>query len=212
MSQLLEHRIYDRRNCVVFLKTNEEYGGLSNMAGGYPLNVNGVPILTAEALYQACRFPHLPQIQRIIIAQNSPMTAKMKSKPYRQDSRSDWDRIRIKVMRWCLRVKLAQNWDKFSQLLLSTQDKPIVEQSSRDLFWGAKAGEDATLVGTNILGRLLMELRGLLTEPDSTSLKVVAPLEVPDFLLYSEQIGLISAFSAVPLLPGFDAQVKTNYR
>jgi putative DNA methylase len=33
-------RRYDRKNAVVFLKTKEAFGGLSNMAGGFPLLVN----------------------------------------------------------------------------------------------------------------------------------------------------------------------------
>src|SRR5262245_37505283 len=102
-------REYDRASAVVFLKTKEAFGGLSNMAGGFPLRVNGVRVSTSEALYQACRFPHLPAVQRLIIEQNSPMTAKMKGKPYRGESRPDWDRVRVTIMRWCLRVKLAQN-------------------------------------------------------------------------------------------------------
>ena len=40
---------------VVVYKTKEVFGGLSNMASGYPLQINGVCILTTEALYQACR-------------------------------------------------------------------------------------------------------------------------------------------------------------
>ena len=98
---------------VVFRKTHEPFGGLSNMAGGYPIRVNNVRILTSEALYQACRFPHLPDVQRMIIGQKSPMTAKMKSKPYRKDSRLDWDQVRIKVMRWCLRMKRSRTLTPF---------------------------------------------------------------------------------------------------
>ena len=66
------------------------------------------------------------------------MTAKMVSKPHRKDSRSDWDEVRVQIMRWCLRVKLAQHWETFGELLLSTGERPIVEESSRDPFWGAK--------------------------------------------------------------------------
>lgn len=78
-------RTYNRASSVVVLKTKEAFGGLSNMAGGFPLDVNGMRILTSEALYQACRFPHRPEVQTLIIEQKSPMTAKMKSKPYRHD-------------------------------------------------------------------------------------------------------------------------------
>src|SRR4051812_5074813 len=110
-----QERTYDRANSVVFLKTDGPFGGLSNMAGRFPLQVQGTRFYTSEALYQACRFPHLPEVQRLIIGQASPMTAKMKSKPHRKNSRPDWDRVRVKVMRWCLRVKLVQNWAKFSE-------------------------------------------------------------------------------------------------
>lgn len=176
-------RTYDRAESAVFLRTTEEFGGLSNMAGGFPLVVNGLDIFTSEALYQACRFPHMPEVQRLIIAQASPMTAKMKSKPYRLRSRPDWNQVRVKVMRWCLRVKLAQNWARFSELLLATGNRPIVEASSRDDFWGAKPVADRTLVGMNVLGRLLMELREEVRSGAWSAPMHVAPLSIPDFLL-----------------------------
>ncbi|MBZ0070860.1 MAG: NADAR domain-containing protein [Gammaproteobacteria bacterium] len=181
-------RTYKRSESAVFSKTKEAFGGLSNMAAGFPLRVNGVRILTSEALYQACRFPHRPEVQRLIIGEASPMTAKMKSKPYRQDSRPDWDRVRVKIMRWCLRVKLAQNWRSFSELLLKTGDKQIVEQSSKDDFWGAKPIDECTLVGMNVLGRLLMELREEIKTSSRESLKYVQPLTIPDFMLEGRPI------------------------
>jgi type I restriction enzyme S subunit len=181
-------RIYDRETSVVFLKTNERFGGLSNMAPGFPLRVNNVRIRTSEALYQACRFPHMPEVQHLIINEHSPMTAKMRSKPFRRDSRPDWDAVRVKIMRWCLRVKLAQNWREFGRLLLATGDRPIVEQSRKDDFWGAKVAEDGTLVGMNVLGRLLMELREQLKGDEAESLRFIKPLAVPDFLLFGAPI------------------------
>jgi hypothetical protein len=41
---------YRRAQCVVFRKTNERWGGLSNMAAGFPLWVNGIDIRTSEAI------------------------------------------------------------------------------------------------------------------------------------------------------------------
>src|SRR5207244_10543184 len=117
-----------------------------------------------------CRIPNLPEVQKLIKNQSSPMTANMKGKPYRDQTRPDWDgSARVTIMRWCLRVKLAQNCDKFGSLLRETRDLPIVEESRRDAFWGAKAVDDETLEGQNVLGRLLMELRQrLLTEPEES--------------------------------------------
>ena len=191
-------RTYYRANSAVFLKTKEKHGGLSNMAGGFPLEVNGVAIRTSEALYQACRFPHMPKVQHEIVAQRSPMTAKMKSKPHRHNSRPDWDSVRIKIMRWCLQVKLAQNWDKFSKLLLETGDMPIVEHSRRDDFWGAKPVDGETLVGTNALGRLLMELRERVKNEPKENLLYVAPLPIGEFLLYEDPIKAIGYRNGYP--------------
>ena len=64
-----EIRVYAKENSCIFKKNNDEFGGLSNMATGFPLSINGIQIKTTEALYQACRFPHLPEIQKKIIEQ-----------------------------------------------------------------------------------------------------------------------------------------------
>ncbi|SFA95104.1 conserved hypothetical protein, ribA/ribD-fused [Rhizobium sp. NFR07] len=115
------------------------------------------------------------------------MTAKMRSKPYRDDSRPDWEEVRVKVMRWCLRAKLLHNWTTFSTLLLATGDRPIVEDSRKDDYWGAKSGEDNLLAGRNVLGRLLMELREIVRN-DPARLEELHPLEIPCFVLFGEAI------------------------
>ena len=209
MSQASQVRTYDPSASVVFLKTNKRFGGLSNMAPGFPLWVNSVRIRTSEALYQACRFPHLPNVQRRIIDEHSPMTAKMRSKPFRKDSRPDWDAVRVRIMRWCLRVKLAQNWREFSRLLLATGDLPIVEQSRKDDFWGAKVAEDGTLVGMNVLGRLLMELREQLKGDEAESLRFIEPLAITEFLLFGQPIEAVQAAPSTEI-PGWTARRQSQ--
>lgn len=189
--QKSEIRRYDLEKSAVVFKTREEFGALSNMAGGFPLRVNGVDIRTSEALYQACRFPDFPDIQYKIIAERSPMSAKMKSKPYRHKSRSDWNQVRVEIMRWCLKVKLAQHWEKFGDALRETKHLDIVERSRRDDFWGARLMQDDTLVGTNALGRLLMELRDQIAKEPPNVLQRVEPLPIRNFRLLDEQIGKI---------------------
>lgn len=194
-------RIYRPSEVVSFRKTKEAYGGLSNMAAGYPIKILEVRIGTSEALYQACRFPHLPMVQKLIIDQVSPMTAKMRSKPYRQDSRPDWNEVRVSIMRWCLRVKLIQNWAEFGALLLATDNQPIVEDSTKDDFWGAMRDDEGVLRGRNVLGRLLMELRDKLrTDPDS--LEIVQPVPISNFNLFSH---------AIPAILRADAAAKTAH-
>jgi ribA/ribD-fused uncharacterized protein len=190
MSTTSENRRYSRQDCVVFHKTKEAFGGLSNMAAGFPLKVEGVSIRTSEALYQACRFPHNPELQHLIIGERSPMAAKMRGKPFRGETRADWDEVRVAVMRWCLRVKLLQNWATFSNLLAETGDRPIVEQSRKDRFWGAVPIDSDALEGQNVLGRLLMELRELSASSASASeMSPLRPIGIPDFSLLGRPIG-----------------------
>ena len=191
MAKQIEIRRYRRSEAAVFLKTKEGFGGLSNMAGGFPLNVGGIRILSSEALYQACRYPHLPDVQRLIFGQTSPMTAKMKTRSYRQQTRSDWLQVRVGIMRWCLRVKLAQHRPSFSQLLLSTGDLPVVEESRKDPFWGAKPVDEELLEGMNVLGRLLMELRELVRKEPPDALRTVEPPGMSDFLLLGQPVGRV---------------------
>ena len=75
-----EIRVYRKETSCGFKKNNEAFGSLSNMANGFPLRVNGISIRTSEALYQCCRFPHHPELQRKILEEKSPMTVKMVSR------------------------------------------------------------------------------------------------------------------------------------
>lgn len=161
------------------------------MAPGFPIKILDTKILTAEALYQACRFPGHPALQYGIIAQHSPMCAKDLSRRYQYLTRSDWEDVRVKIMKWSLRAKLLCNWDKFGELLKSTGTKIIVEDSSRDLFWGA-ARKGLTYTGVNALGRLLMELRGQYLELERRDHVQLLPLNIPDFLLLGQLIEPLS--------------------
>ena len=183
-------RRYNPGGAAVFRIVRERWGGLSNF-GAYPLEVNGVAIPTSEALYQACRFPGDPDLQRLVISQPNPMAAKIEANKKADRSRADWFDINVRLMRWVLRVKLACNYESFGQLLDSTGEMPIVEHSRRDRFWGARY-EGSELVGVNALGRLLMELREQLREDERGALRRVSPPDIPDFLLYGEPIGEVT--------------------
>jgi ribA/ribD-fused uncharacterized protein len=53
-----------------------------------------------------------------------------------------------------LKAKFTQN-EKIKRLLLSTQDKILIEDTNSDYYWGC--GKNKT--GKNMLGILLMKLR-----------------------------------------------------
>jgi predicted NAD-dependent protein-ADP-ribosyltransferase YbiA (DUF1768 family) len=152
-------------------KVKEPNGWLGNMSP-HEIMYEKACWLTAEALFQALRFPmdavndEGESIREIIRAQKSPMAAKMKSKKYRDERNiipmEDED---LKNMRMVLRLKFKCNCNPLERDLLETGDRFIVEDvsnrppSDSGSFWGAKRLPDGTWEGTNMLGQLLMELR-----------------------------------------------------
>jgi ribA/ribD-fused uncharacterized protein len=182
-------REYKTKNVITFAKTDGHFGALSNMAPGFNLFINEVNIQSSEILYQACRFPLFPNIQEEIIRSQNPMDAKKIGRQYIQYSRQDWDSVKFKIMKWCIEVKLIQNFDNFSNTLLSTDDKTIVEYSKKDAVWGAILKDDkTTLVGKNALGRLLMELREKVKSGNINKSTVILPPSIPAFLLFGNPI------------------------
>lgn len=179
------------------------------MAGGFSIEVEGVRILSSEALYQAMRYSNNPDYQREIISQRSPMTAKMISKKYRPSTREDWEEVKIIIMRWCLRVKLIQNWNNFGGLLLNTSNKQIVEESVKDDFWGAKPSDINLLVGTNALGRLLMELREEL--PSFLGKNELVPPNIMHFKLFGKNVNPIK-FENKSLPKEIPTNTKPEYK
>lgn len=179
---------YKLSEVVSFRKTTEPFGGLSNMASGYPLIVNGIRFATSEALYQACKFPSHPDLQLLIVNEPSPMTAKMRIKPFKDKVREDWLDVRVAIMEWCLCVKLYQHPNGFGGLLLSTNEKAIVEDSWKDTFWGAKRYGDF-FEGNNILGQLLMRIRSFWRENSNKQLRpFLTPPQIANAYLLSKPI------------------------
>ena len=94
----MSYRLYPLKNAVAFRKTTEKWGGLSNMAKGYPLLINGLPIQSSEILYQACRYPDYPEIQKAIITQGNPYEAKQTARLFEAKTRSGWEKNRVSIM------------------------------------------------------------------------------------------------------------------
>ena len=157
---------------VIIRKVNEEYGWLGNMSP-HKIMYEKACWLTAEALFQALRFPlsavndEGENIREIIRAQTSPMAAKMMAKARAiRDQRNitAMGNEDLKNMKMVLRLKFKCNRNPLERDLLATGDRLIVEDCSQrprgsGLFWGAKRLADGTWKGTNMLGQLLMELR-----------------------------------------------------
>lgn len=161
------------------------------MSTKFPVEIEGVKFKTIEALYQSLKFPHNSDVQLEIINEKSPMRVKMISSKYKQLTREDWNDIRVKVMRWCLQVKFSQNVVGFTSALIETANLNIVENSSKDNFWGAVPNADNTeFVGKNALGRLLMELRERLYTEGWLDMLVVEPPGINDFTILKKMVGI----------------------
>lgn len=174
---------YQINEVCAFSKVKEEWGIFSNMSNtNGAIRTNGILIKNTEALYQASRYPDYPEIQKEIIAQTSGFASKLISKKYmKTHTRSDWDDIRVDVMKYCVALKAYQN-PALRKLLELTGNKPIVEKSHKDKFWGA-VQYDNELIGENVLGKILMEIRDNLD-----SYKIRPDYDIINFKLYGSNI------------------------
>ena len=152
-------RIYARSEVCGFRFANAAWGELSNF---FPL---AVPIAagpwtfsTSEAAYQAAKFAARPDVQRRIAEAPTPREAAAIGRTPGLGIDSGWNGQRVDVMRWVLRMKREANRVAIDAVLAATGDRPIVEVSTRDPWWGARPVNDR-YEGRNVLGRLWMELR-----------------------------------------------------
>ena len=147
------HR-YPAANTAAFMRSRDRYGKLSNMTGGFPLNVNEITFQSPEGLYQALKFPDHANFQKLIAAQRSGMDAKKAAYTKTPPLIAEWDSLRIQAMAFTIALKLSQHPKTFGDALKETENLFIVEKSFRDPFWGAKP-DGQHLTGINALGKIL---------------------------------------------------------
>lgn len=141
---------------VLFWKPHEHpYGCLSNWSD-HAIVVDGVRFRTVEHFLmfsKATLFKDGETAQRIR-ATSHPAEAKRLGRLVRNFSDPVWTLSREHIMLKGLRAKTEQH-PHVKQLLLSTQEKYIAENSPMDAIWGiGKNGE-----GLNLLGKLWVRVR-----------------------------------------------------
>lgn len=169
-------------NVVVIRRVRDPFGYLGNMSP-HPVSYHGAggEFATAEALFQALRFPRDSQTREEIRMTRSPMAAKLHAKQHialmNVVPRSAQD---LENMRFVLSLKIVGHAE-VKNGLLSTGDRQIVEdcsarQTASGLYWGA-ALRDREWFGLNTLGGLWMEMRARLRVAMKASLPEQLRLE-----------------------------------
>jgi len=141
---------------ILFYSNREvPYGVFSNFsAHGFDLDGEHWP--TTEHYFQAMKFGD-EEYRAQIRAAKAPKIAADMGRDHSRPIRPDWEAVKDDVMRRALRAKFTSHAD-LRKLLLSTGEEDLVENAPGDYYWGI--GADGS--GRNMLGKLLMELRGQL--------------------------------------------------
>ena len=166
ISQDAASRTYVARDACVFRFTKADWGLFSNFAQlPNPISAADGNWPTSEHLYQAAKFRLSPDVQQQIAQATLPRDAAKLGRDRANKPDADWMSRRTDAMRWVIRMKREANPELVDAALERTGDRPIVEYSGHDAFWGARP-DGANLVGSNVLGRLWMELRQQIRDGD----------------------------------------------
>ena len=135
----------------------EPYGCFSNFSN-HSFDLDGKNWKTSEHYFQAQKFVGT-EYYGMVLKAKSPREAANMGRNRSFPLRNDWEQVKEDVMRKALEAKFTQN-DSIKKILLSTDDKILIENSPNDYYWGC--GSDQS--GKNRLGVLLMELRDKLKQ------------------------------------------------
>jgi len=138
---------------IFFYSVQEEFGEFSNFAE-YRIKIGGKVWPTVEHYFQAQKSQD-PKRREQIRRANSPALAARLGRDRKARIRRDWESVKVDVMQKAVRAKFEQHPD-LQKLLKSTGEARLVEHTENDNYWGD--GGDGS--GKNMLGRILMEVRG----------------------------------------------------
>ena len=159
-------RIYIKEQACGFRFTNQAWGAFSNFQPlALPIVAGPWSFQFSESLYQAAKFVGRPDVQQRIAEAPTARQAATIGRTPGLGIDPGWNAQRVDVMRWVLRMKREANAAEIDAVLAETGERPIVEVSTRDPWWGARPVADRC-EGHNVLGRLWMELRQQLREAD----------------------------------------------
>jgi len=147
---------------IKFYKTREPYGCFANFSR-HGIELDGLFWPTTEHYFQAQKFVGTEFYEKVRTAETPRIAADFGR---RRDFplRKDWEQVKDDVMRVAV-LKKVESHDEIKQILLSTGDEEIIEDSPVDYYWGC--GAKGT--GKNMLGKILMEVREKIRSGESDS-------------------------------------------
>ncbi len=145
---------------IYFYSTREQpYGCFSNFSQ-HGFELDELWWVTSEHYFQAQKFIDTDPVwaNKIREVKNPKEAAKM-GRDRAHPLRSDWEQVKDEIMRKAV-LKKFQTHAEIGQVLLSTGEELIVENSPIDYYWGC--GKDGS--GKNRLGEILMVVRDILRQ------------------------------------------------
>ncbi|QSJ15219.1 NADAR family protein [Nostoc sp. UHCC 0702] len=140
---------------IYFYKVWQPYGCFSNFSP-HGIHIQGTYWSTVEHYYQAQKFVSSidSAIIPIIRTAETPEEAAALGRCSTRQCRPDWEMVKTQVMRQAVLKKFLTHAE-IREILLSTGDEILVENSPTDYFWGCGANK----TGQNHLGKILMSVR-----------------------------------------------------
>jgi N-glycosidase YbiA len=142
-----------------FYSNREKYGCFSNFSY-HGFELDGLYWYTSEHYFQAQKFVSTPYVEQIRLVKTPKEAAKM-GRDRKRPLCPDWEQVKDGIMKKAVLCKFQTHAD-IREILLSTGDVELVENSPIDYYWGC--GADGS--GKNMLGKLLMEVREILRNSD----------------------------------------------
>jgi ribA/ribD-fused uncharacterized protein len=131
---------------ILFYSSTRNYFEFSNFYSS-PIDLDGHIWPTVEHYYQAQKSTDQLDQKKV---REAPTPGKAKRLGRKIRIRPDWDEIKVDVMIRAVRAKFMQHAD-LRDLLLSTENATLHENSPHDMFWG--------IHGKDMLGKVLMQIR-----------------------------------------------------
>lgn len=164
---------YQPDKCAIIHKTDEEWGILHNMAK-CTITIDGVLFKCSETLFQLMKFTDKDVVQDVYRRNNKKWAMHWEN----SHCREDWPKMIVDALKYILIAKYEQ-CEEFRKELERSKGLYIIEDETgrKSTSYGVKLNKDSGLYeGSNLLGRLLMELR------DTGKLEYTLPADAMKFL------------------------------